>query len=562
MTNTQASSLERPEEDYIRFIPLGGLDEVGMNCSLIECNGSMLMIDCGLTFPEDEYGVDIILPDWSWVMQNLDHLDGVVLTHGHEDHIGALPFFLKAVDVPVYGGYLTCAMLEAKLQEHNLDGQVELVRMKAGEAIEVGPFDLEFVHVNHSVPDAMSIALNTPLGRCIFTGDWKLDQTPIRGQVTDLQRLGALGHDGVLALFGDSTNAESPGFSTSEQVVQQGFSDLFERTPGRIIVAQFSSNIDRVSGLIELAAQHGRKVVLLGRSLLRNYGLAKGQGFLVEPDEDVIIQPHQMDDFRPDQLLVISTGSQAEPRASLTRMALGDHHMISVDAHDTVVISARQIPGNERGIQNMINNLAKRGVTVLTGSDAPIHCTGHARAEELKLMINLTRPEYLVPVHGEFRMRKRHAELGASVGVDNTRLINDGDILEFRKNGAHIIGRVPTGRQMVDAGRVGDVQDIELRDRAKLAHSGIVVAFVVMDRDNGRVSSGPDIFQRGFMGEEDISDYTRDASDYALRAINDLSENARREPAEVREALRTSIRRFFRKQIKRKPVVIPVVHEL
>lgn len=563
MSDQQGASVPAPpKDDYLRFIPLGGLDEVGMNCAIIECNGSMLMVDCGLTFPENEYGVDIILPDWTWVMENLDRLDGVVLTHGHEDHIGALPFFLKQVDVPVYSGYLTCAMLEAKLQEHNLEGMVDVVRMEAGELIEIGPFDLEFVDVNHSVPNAMSVALNTPLGRCIVTGDWKLDQTPLRGDVMDLQRFAELGREGVLALFGDSTNSETPGFSTSETTVKKGFADLLERTKGRVIVAQFSSNIDRVGGLIDLAAEHGRKIVLLGRSLLRNYGLAKGQGFLDEPKGNVIIQPHEMENYEPHELLVISTGSQAEPRASLTRMALGDHHMITVEPTDTVVISARQIPGNERGIQNMINNLAKRGATVITGNDEPIHCTGHAKAEELKLMINLTKPKYLVPVHGEFRMRKRHAELGKSVGVEHTQLINDGDVLEMTKRGASVVGEVPTGRQMVDSGQVGDIQDVELRDRAKLANSGIVVAFLVMDRDKGQIATGPDLIQRGFMGEVEIDDYIDDAASYAFEAVNDLSQNARREPNEVREALRTSIRRYFRKQINRKPVVIPVVHEL
>jgi ribonuclease J len=378
----------------------------------------------------------------------------------------------------------------------------------------------------------------------------------------DLQRFAELGREGVLALFGDSTNSETPGLSTSESVVKQGFADLLERTKGRVIVAQFSSNIDRVGGLIELAEEHNRKVVLLGRSLLRNYGLAKGQGFLDEPKGDVIIQPHEMDNYDEGELLVISTGSQAEPRASLTRMALGDHHMITVEPSDTVVISARQIPGNERGIQNMINNLAKRGATVLTASDGPIHCTGHAKAEELKLMINLTQPEHLVPVHGEFRMRKRHAELGRAVGVDNAQLITDGDVLEFRRDGANVIGRVSTGRQMVDSGQVGDIQDLELRDRAKLANSGIVVAFLVMDRDKGKVASGPELIQRGFMGEVEIDEHIEDAASYALQAVNDLSNNARRELNEVREAVRTSVRRYFRKQINRKPVVIPVVHEL
>lgn len=571
MTNTQHdensgkrthSVPEPPNHDYLRFIPLGGLDEVGMNCALIECNGSMIMVDCGLTFPEDEYGIDVVLPDWTYVMDNLDKLDAVFLTHGHEDHIGALPFFLKEVDVPVYSGRLTLAMLFSKLQSHNLAGEVDLLPAEPGEQVELGPITVEFIHINHSVPNAMSLAIKTPLGNFVFTGDWKLDQTPLYEPPLDIGRFAALGNEGVVGLFGDSTNSEVPGFSTSEAAVHAGLSDVLETAPGRVIVAQFSSNIYRVRGMLELAHQHGRKVALLGRSLNRNFNLAREEGFMKLPGEDLLIDSRDIDDYPDKELLVISTGSQAEPRASLTRMGLGDHYQISVEPSDTIVISARKIPGNERGIYNMLNNLAKHGANIITAADAPIHATGHAKREEIKLMLNMTRPEHVVPVHGEYRMRKRHADLATAVGVPNRQLIENGDVLEFDHNGARVVGHVHTGRQLVDGKYTGDLEEMVLRDRAKLANSGIIVAFVVMDRDTGEVTVPPELMQKGFIGEAEIDHLMDEAARYAFDAIGELSERARQDSNEVREAVRTSVRRFFRKRIDRKPVVIPVVHEV
>jgi ribonuclease J len=553
---------EPPSHDYVRFIPLGGLDEVGMNCAILECNGSMVLVDCGLTFPEDEFGIDIILPDWTYVMDNLDRLDAVLLTHGHEDHIGALPFFLQEVDVPVYSGRLTLAMLYSKLQSHNLANDVDLFPVEPGEPFEIGAFGVEFVHINHSVPNAMSIALNTPLGNFIFTGDWKIDQTPLYGETLDMQRFASLGSEGVTALFGDSTNSEVPGMSSSEAVVQQGFRDVMETAEGRVIIAQFSSNIYRVRGMLELAQEQGRKVALLGRSLNRNFNLAREEGFMKLPGEDIFIDGREIEDYPDEELLVISTGSQAEPRASLTRMGLGDHYNISVKKSDTIIVSARKIPGNERGIYNMLNNLAKLGATIITAADAPIHASGHCKQEELKLMLNLTRPDYLVPVHGEYRMRKRHAELGESVGLENSQLIENGDVLQFDHNGASVVGHVHTGRLMVDGKYMGDIEDLVLRDRAQLANSGIIVAFVVVDRDTGEVSSKPNLVQKGFLGETEIDHLMDEAATYAHKAIKQLSGKARRDTNEVREAVRTSVRRFFRKSIERKPVVIPVVHEV
>jgi ribonuclease J len=551
-----------PKHDYVRFIPLGGLDEVGMNCALLECNGSMVMIDCGLTFPEDEYGIDVVLPDWAYVMDNLDRLDAVLITHGHEDHIGALPFFLQEVDVPIYSGRLTLAMLNAKLQSHNLGGQVELIGVEPGETVEIGSFIVEFLHTNHSVPNAMSLALNTPLGNFIFTGDWKLDQTPLYEAPMDLGRFAAIGNEGVVGLFGDSTNSEVPGFSTSERQVFDGLDDVLDGADGRVIVAQFSSNLYRVRGMLDLARQHGRKVALLGRSLTRNFNLACEEGFMEVPADNLVIDAREIDNYPPEKLLIISTGSQAEPRASLTRMGLGDHRQVTLNATDTIVLSARRIPGNERGIYNMLNNLAKHGATIITAANAPIHATGHAKQEELKLMLNVTRPQVLVPVHGEYRMRMRHAELGEAVGVPQRRLIENGDVLQFDTTGARVVGQVHTGRLLVDGKYMGDQKEMVLRDRAKLAQSGIIVAVVTIERHSGDISVPPELLQKGFLGDPEIEHLLVEAADYALQAIEDLSLKARKDTNEVRDAMRTSLRRFFRKNLDRKPVVIPVVHEV
>ncbi len=552
-----------PSGDYVRYIPLGGLDEVGLNCALIECNGSMLMVDCGLTFPETrEFGVDVLIPDWSYVIDNLDKLDGLVITHGHEDHIGAAPYFLKEVDVPVYSGELTLGMLHRKLQSHGLGNDVDLYGVDAGDQLEIGPFVVEFIDINHSVPNAMAIALHTPLGTALVTGDWKLDQTPVFGDPADLGRLSELGDGNMLALFGDSTNANVPGFSTSEREVVRGFADVIDEAPGRVIVGQFSSNIFRVAGLLQLGYERGRKVCLMGTSLVKNTNIARDSGFFPMPPEDVLIKPNEIDDYADDEVLIVSTGSQAEPRSSLARMAHGDHRNIDIQKGDVVILSARRIPGNEFGINSMINSLLKRGARVVTADDAPIHCTGHAKQEEMKLMINLTKPRYLVPVHGEYRMRQRHAELGRDVGVDEALVIENGDVLEFTDSSAKVVGQVHHGRLLVDGRNIGDPEDFQLHDRRKLANAGIVVAYAVLDLDRGELTEPPQLLQHGVVGPSDGDDILSGAALAANRAVDALSDDARRDLSEVKEAIRVEVRRHFRDKINRRPVVTPVVHAL
>lgn len=551
-----------PDGDYVRYIPLGGLDEVGANCAIVECNGSMLMVDCGYTFPESEsFGVDYLLPDWSYVLEHVDLLDGVVITHGHQDHIGALPYFLQEVDVPIYSGRLTLGLLRSQLEEKNLADQVSLVEVNTDELLEIGPFTAEFVHVNHSVPNARSISLDTPLGKFVVTGDWKLDQSVPYQPATDLQTFADLGRDGVTALFGDSTNAEVDGYSTSEADVKDGIEDVVNDAPGRVVVAQFSSNIHRLQGLLDLAHDHGRNVLLLGYSLRSSFDLGLEQGFIDLPDDDLMVKPHEARNLPDDELLVISTGSQAEPRASLSRLALDEHRHLTLDENDRIVISARVIPGNERGIQNMIDNLARRGVSIYRAGDAPIHGSGHGCAEELKLMMNVTDPDYLVPVHGHYAMRQRHAELGEEVGVPEQLMIENGDVLEFTRNDAEVVGQVDSGRVIVDGDSYGDEQHVAVRDRQKLANSGLIVAFAVIDRNTGDVTGNPDLIQHGLLSEDDMELMDR-ATDAARQGLEELSPQARRDSTEVDEALRSSIRHFFSTRIDHKPVVVPIVHEL
>ena len=553
-----------PKEPYVRIIPLGGLDEVGMNCCLIDTGTTMVMVDCGLTFPETKgYGVDIILPDMAYVLENLDKLDAVLLTHGHEDHIGALPFFLQEVDVPVYGGRLTLAMLTRKFEEHQLsEDDVTLHPVEAGDEIEVGEMKVEFIHINHSVPNAMSLCIRTPAGDLLFTGDWKLDHTPINEEPMDIQRIAQIGRRGVLALLADSTNSGTPGYSASESTVQDGLAAVFDQAEGRLIVGQFSSNIHRVQGMLELAVDFGRKVVLQGRSMKTNFELAAELGFIDIPQEVELIDVYDIKKYPDNEILIITTGSQAEPRAGLTRMAYSDHR-VKLKPTDTVVLSARQIPGNEVAISKMIDHMSQTGARVITQRDAPIHATGHAKREELKMLIALVRPEFLIPMHGSFSMRKTHADLGDELGVPHTLVIEDGDVLDITASKqAKVADRIHAGRVFVDGRSTGnDVAMGELRDRRKLAHSGIIVAMVMVDRKSGKITGAPELLHRGFLSGEHEG-LLDQAANHAKRALDGLSAEVRTNSDEVSEALGGAIRGFFRKQLDRKPVVIPIVHEM
>ncbi len=552
-----------PQNDYVRILPLGGLRTFGMNCCLIEHDDTMLMIDCGLAFPDDHhYGLDYYLPDWSYVIENAHKLRGVILTHSHEDHVGGLPFLLSELDIPVFTGRYTMALLNHRLKEWGLEPKQPMTVVEPGDVYEIGPYEVEFLHVNHSIANAMSIAVGTSLGNVLFTGDWKLDQTPIGEDVMDLSAFARIGDEGTLAVVGDSTNAEVPGFSTSERDVQKALRRQISEAPGRVFVGMFSSNIPRVRGLVETAQALGRKIVLLGRSLNQNVGYARENGFLPIEGKNPFIDAKDIGSHADSDLLFLATGSQAEPRSSLHRLAQGDHHQVTMQRGDRVILSARVIPGNEAAIYNMIDSLTRRGAEVVTPRDAPVHTTGHAYRDELKLLLNLVRPEWVVPVHGEYRMRLAHASIATDLDIESV-LIEDGDVLEFRDSSASVVDRVPVGRIGVDGKLFGDLDDVQLSDRRKLAATGIVVAFAVLDIATGELTGGPDLVHRGFLaGEEEAQRLMPEAAAYARDAVKQLSPDARKDPAEVGEALRTAVRRYFRKTIDRKPVVVPVVHEL
>ncbi|MEZ4459933.1 MAG: ribonuclease J [bacterium] len=550
---------EKP--DYLRVIPLGGLNQFGMNCCVLECNDALLMLDCGLSFPETpNFGIDYIIPDFSWLLENVERLEAIVLTHGHEDHIGGLPYLLEEVDVPVVGGRLTLEMIKRKLLEHDVE-DVAYFDVQPGDTMTFGPFKLEFIHVNHSIPNAMSVKIDTPQGRLIFTGDWKLDQTPFGEPVMDLATFARLGDEGVLALLGDSTNVDVPGVSASETDVLETLTRILGDAQGRVIVALFSSNLHRVAGLMHAAEQSGRRVCLLGRSLERNFQLASELGMLDLPTGPVLIAPDEIARFEDRDLLILCTGSQAEPRSSLTRMAHGEHNLIRLKSEDTVVLSARVIPGNDVAIYRMLDALARKGVKVITKSNASVHASGHAHREELKLLLNLTKPRYVVPMHGDFRVRRQHGELGKRVSKSIPLVIDDGDVLEFRDNTAHVIGKVRSGRVAVDGKALGDIDDVQIRDRMKLAATGIVVAFLVLDGQSGAITDGPRLLHHG-LSVEGGDKWFAQAAEYARQEIEEMSVDARQDTAEVQETLRTAVRRYFRKNADKKPVVIPIVHEL
>lgn len=552
----------KENQDYLRVIPLGGLNQFGMNCCILDCNGSMLMLDCGLSFPETPgFGIDYVIPDFAWVLENIERLEAIVLTHGHEDHIGGLPYLLEEVEVPVVGGQLTLEMVKRKLVEHDVE-DVSYFDVQPGETMRIGPFNLEFIHVNHSIPNTMSVKIDTPVGRVIFTGDWKLDQTPVGEPVMDLSTFARLGDEGVLALLGDSTNADVPGFSGSEKDVMEGLQQVISQVKGRAVIALFSSNLHRVAALLNVAEKIGRRVCLLGRSLERNFEIASRLGMLDVPRNSVVIGPDELNRFQDHEILILCTGSQAEPRSSLARMAHGDHSLVQLKSTDTVVLSARVIPGNETGIYRMMDALARRGVTVITPRHATVHASGHAQREELKLLLNLTRPRFVVPMHGDYRVRRAHGELGRVVSKSIPMVIDDGDVLEFSASGAKVTGRVRSGRVAVDGKVRSDIDDVQIRDRMKLAATGIIVAVVVMDCQTGQISDGPRLMQHGFSVDESTDRRLHEAASYARGELEALNPDTRRDVNEVQDALRAAVRRFFRKSADKKPVVIAIVHEL
>ena len=547
----------------IEIVPLGGVGEFGMNMMAITSGETTIVVDAGVMFPDPELlGVDRIIPDMTYLQQK-GRVSALVLTHGHEDHIGGVPHVLPLVDGPVYGTPLTLALVEPKLEEHGLKAQLHPVRPR--ERVTVGPFSIEFIRVTHSMPDCVALAVHTPHGVIVHTGDFKIDQTPIDGEHFDVHRFAELGASGVLALFGDSTNIDRRGFTGSEREVVDAFEEIFTSATGKILVAAFSSSIYRMQILVDLAAQFDRKVAFVGRGMLRNSEVAQRLGYLRIP-AGVQIRDSEVGNYPAQDVLCLSTGSQGEPMSALSRMAIDDHRHVKVGAGDTVVLSARAIPGNEKAIGRVMNHLARRGADVIYEGIKHVHVSGHGSEEELKLMLSLVRPRYFVPVHGEFRQLSQHARIAERVfaGRDprpEILLVENGDVLQFDDAGARISGKAPVGRILIDDTRTGEVGDEVLRDRRHLAEDGLVVPVVAINKQTGALEGLPDIITRGFV-MEDSQALLADAARFLSDVIERASLEERTDQGLIKEKLRVELRRFFRKRSGRRPLVLPVIMEI
>ena len=546
----------------ISLVPLGGLGEIGRNLMAIECGDDILVVDCGLMFPEQEMlGIDLVIPDITWLMERVDRVRGIVLTHGHEDHIGALPYVLPRLPVPVYGTSLTLGFLRNKLKEHKLLDSTELHTVRAGDTVQLGGFAVEWIHITHSVPDACSLAIHTRDGVIVHTGDFKIDQTPVQGSPPDLARLARLGDEGVLLLLSDSTNAEQEGNTASERQVGEGLAPLFGAAPGRILMATFASNISRLQQAMDAAAHVGRKVFIVGRSMLNNVRVGEELGFLRSSSNTV--SPKQHSSVPDSELLVLCTGAQGEPMSALSRIAAGEHPMVQLHDGDTVIISANPIPGNEEAVHRTINNLYRRGARVFNSSKHHVHASGHASREELKLMLTLTRPRFFVPVHGEYRHLSIHAELAASVGiprdqilpVDNGSVIEiDGDVIRRRQH------KVPAGYVYVDGLSIDEAGDVVLRDRRLLAQDGVVIVALTVERSTGAVVAGPDLMSRGFI-EDSASDTLFDEMrEHALRLVEKVNPDA--DFSVWQATIHEGLSKFVYSRTRRRPMILPVVTEV
>jgi ribonuclease J len=549
--------------DTIRVVPIGGVGEIGKNCTVIEFGDDAIVIDCGLTFPEAEHpGVDIIIPDFSYLHQIRHKLRAILLTHGHEDHIGALPFALPDFPLPLHGTPLTLGLVHAKLEEAGLlDGQ-EFNPIEAGATVEIGPFRCEFYHVCHSIPDATGIAVHTPIGTIVHTGDFKLDYTPVDGRPPDFQTLGRLGSEGVLLLLADSTYADRPGHTPSEQVIAETFDKIFAGAPGRIVVATFSSLVSRAQQVIDAAQVYGRKVALVGRSMERVHRVAVDVGQISVPD-GLIVPAEDLDRYRAEDIAILCTGSQGEPRSALVRMANRDHRIIEIAPDDTIIVSATAIPGNEAKVNRTIDQLAHQGATVIYDHLAPVHVSGHASQEELKLVLTTLRPQFFMPVHGEFRHLVEHRRLAETIGIprDNIVMVENGAVIDVTRTRATITGYVETGMVFVDGLGVGDVGETVLRDRRHLAENGVVVVVATVDQNTGKLVGTPDIISRGFV-------YTPDSADLLERAqenVRQTVEGGDRPDLALdylQNEIRNSLGRHLFQTTRRRPVIVPIVTEV
>jgi len=549
----------------IDIIPLGGAGEIGKNMIAYAQAGAILIVDCGIMFPDEEMlGVDIVIPDMTWIIENADRVVGLVLTHGHEDHLGAVPYLLKRLNVPVWGTRLTLGLLEGKLVEHHLDqDDLQLEETQPGDRFDVGPFDVELIHVCHSIPDCVAVVLHTPEGAIVQTADFKFDQTPVDGQPTDVGRLATLGDEGVLALLTDCTNVERPGFTPSERMVGETLERVVAEAPARVIVASFASNIHRIQQVIDVSYAHGRKVAATGRSMVANIGIASRLGYLDIP-EDCLVELDELGHYPPECATILTTGSQGEPLAALSLMARQDHRKLHIKPGDTVIVSATPIPGNEAAIYRTLNQLVRLGAELLYDDIAPVHVSGHGNQEDLKLMVHLLRPRFIVPYHGEHRHLAQYHKLARSVGYDESEVLSAhlGEVISVSPEGIETTGKVPSGSVMIDGLGIGDVGSAVLRDRKHLAEDGVLICVVSVDRDSGELLAGPDILSRGFVYVKEAEDLLQAAHDEVRDALESLSEMTFPEPQVIRSSIRDTLRQFIYAQIKRRPMILPVVMEV
>lgn len=560
-----APGKSKAEPKPIKVSFLGGLNEVGKNMTLFEYGEDMFLVDCGLAFPDqDMLGVDLVLPDFTYVERNADRIRGIVITHGHEDHIGGLPYLLKVLNVPVYGTKLTIGLIQGKLREHGLLNSASLNVIKPGDVITLGGFTVEAIHVNHSIPDALGLAIRCEGGTIVHTGDFKIDTTPIDGGMMDLGRLAETGQEGVLCLMSDSTNAERPGFTESERKVGESFETLFRKAGNnRIIVATFSSNIHRVQQIMNVAASLGRKVALVGRSLENVVSISAELGYLNIP-EGIVIDINMINRYPADKLVIITTGSQGEPMSALTRMAFSDHRKVEIHPNDYVIISATPIPGNEKTVSRVVNELMKLGADVVYEKMYEVHVSGHACQEELKMIMGIVKPKYFIPVHGELKHLRKHAGLALSMGIpkENILIADNGRVAEISKKALRCTSTVPAGRVFVDGYGVGDVGSVVLRDRKHLAQDGLVIVAVCIDRESGMIVSGPDVVTRGFVYVKESEELINAAREVAVEAIEAQTDGGYFDWNSIKASLRDEISHLMYERTKRSPMILPVIMEV
>ncbi|WP_238881574.1 ribonuclease J [Clostridium sp. YIM B02551] len=552
------------EKAKVKVIPLGGINEIGKNITAIEFKDDIVVIDCGLKFPdEDMFGIDIVIPDVSYLIKNKDKVRGIFLTHGHEDHIGALPYVLKQLNVPVYGTKLTIGLVETKLKEHGLLSTTELIRVKSRDVIKLNSVSVEFIKQTHSIADASAIAIHTPIGAVLHTGDFKIDYTPIDGEQTDFTRLAELGRKGVLLMLAESTNVERPGYSMSERTVGESFINLFGKAKGRIIVATFASNVHRMQQIITAAQIYGRKVAVSGRSMENVLQVAMELGY-IDAGKDTLIGVDSINKYPQDKIVIITTGSQGEPMSALARMASSDHKKINILEGDTVIISASPIPGNEKLVSKVINSLFKKGANVIYEALADVHVSGHAFQEELKLMHTLVKPKYFMPVHGEYRHLKQHCDLAIKLGLPdkNAYIPENGEVIEVTRDGIRKNGTVVSGQVFVDGLGVGDVGNIVLRDRKHLSQDGILTVVVTIEKESGTVIAGPDIISRGFVYVRESEGLMDEARDIVKNVLKDCEERKITDWATLKSNMKDQLRSFLYERTKRKPMILPIIMEI